>query len=463
MKDYEKTIAQTLTDAQTTLEGLSNAEVQRRAAQYGRNRLKEGRKTPLIKRFLQQLADPMIIILLAAALISGVTSVLQGESMADVFIILIVVIINAVLNVLQESKAEKAVASLQEMSAATSKVLRDGRQQTVASEALVPGDVILLEAGDAVPADARVIEAASLKVEEAALTGESVPVTKQTEPLKEENGRAVPLGDRSNMVYMGSTVAYGRGKAVITQTGMQTEMGKIADALDKAEKSQTPLQIKLSQLSKTLTYLVVGICAVVFAVGVLRHEPVLDSFMVAVSLAVAAIPEGLAAVVTIVLSIGVIRMSKRSAIIRKLTAVETLGCAQIICSDKTGTLTQNRMTLVCAYADGEKTPEGIAAGRSDLGGKFAGEHIAHGAQTFMRVKLVHTRNADDHSLHHTEDGIVGIIVKLLYIGVGGHGTIIQTLLHGDGKRAVAGFKSLRRTVDKVMILAGVVKRKLRVE
>ena len=348
MKDYEKTIAQTLTDAQTTLEGLSNAEVQRRAAQYGRNRLKEGRKTPLIKRFLQQLADPMIIILLAAALISGVTSVLQGESMADVFIILIVVIINAVLNVLQESKAEKAVASLQEMSAATSKVLRDGRQQTVASEALVPGDVILLEAGDAVPADARVIEAASLKVEEAALTGESVPVTKQTEPLKEENGRAVPLGDRSNMVYMGSTVAYGRG---ITQTGMQTEMGKIADALDKAEKSQTPLQIKLSQLSKTLTYLVVGICAVIFAVGVLRHEPVLDSFMVAVSLAVAAIPEGLAAVVTIVLSIGVIRMSKRSAIIRKLTAVETLGCAQIICSDKTGTLTQNKMTVVETAGD----------------------------------------------------------------------------------------------------------------
>ena len=351
MKDYEKTISQTLADVKTMPEGLSDAEVQRRAAQYGRNRLKEGRKTPLIQRFLQQLADPMILILLAAALISGVTSVLQGESMADVFIILIVVIINAVLNVLQESKAEKAVASLQDMSAATSKVLRDGRQQTVPSEALVPGDVILLEAGDAVPADARVIEAASLKVEEAALTGESVPVTKQTEPLKEENGRAVPLGDRSNMVYMGSTVAYGRGKAVITQTGMQTEMGKIADALDKAEKSQTPLQIKLSQLSKTLTYLVVGICAVIFAVGVLRHEPVLDSFMVAVSLAVAAIPEGLAAVVTIVLSIGVIRMSKRSAIIRKLTAVETLGCAQIICSDKTGTLTQNKMTVVETAGD----------------------------------------------------------------------------------------------------------------
>ncbi len=351
MKDYEKTISQALTDEQTTNEGLSDAEAQRRTAQYGRNRLKEGQKTPLIKRFLQQLADPMIIILLAAALISGVTSAIQHESMADVFIILIVVIINAVLNVLQESKAEKAVASLQEMSAATSKVIRNGRQQTVASETLVPGDIILLEAGDAVPADARLIEAASLKVEEAALTGESVPVTKQTDPLKEENGRTVPLGDRTNMVYMGSTVAYGRGKAVITQTGMQTEMGKIADALDKAEKNQTPLQIKLSQLSKTLTYLVVGICAIIFVVGVLRHEPVLDSFMVAVSLAVAAIPEGLAAVVTIVLSFGVIRMSKRNAIIRKLTAVETLGCAQIICSDKTGTLTQNKMTVVETAGD----------------------------------------------------------------------------------------------------------------
>ncbi len=351
MKDYEKTIEQALTDAQTTTEGLSDAEVQRRTAQYGRNRLKEGSKTPLIKRFLQQLADPMILVLLAAALISGVTSAFQGDSMADAFIILIVVVINAVLNVLQESKAEKAVASLQEMSAATSKVIRNGHQQAVPSEALVPGDIILLEAGDAVPADARVIEAASLKVEEAALTGESLPVVKQTEPLNEENGRAVPLGDRSNMLYMGSTVAYGRGKAVITQTGMQTEMGKIADALDKAEKGRTPLQIKLSQLSKTLTYLVVGICAIIFVVGVLRHEPALDSFMIAVSLAVAAIPEGLAAVVTIVLSIGVIRMSKRSAIIRKLTAVETLGCAQIICSDKTGTLTQNKMTVVETASD----------------------------------------------------------------------------------------------------------------
>ena len=346
MRDYEKTAKQALADAGVTSAGLSETEARRRQGQYGKNKLKEGKKTPLLQRFLAQLADPMILILLAAALISGVTSLMQGESMADVIIILAVVTINAVLGVLQESKAEKAIAALQEIAAATSKVIRDGEQRTVRSEELVPGDVIVLEAGDAVPADARLIACASLKVEEAALTGESVPVNKQLEPLQGENGKPIPLGDRKNMVYMSSTVAYGRGQAVITQTGMETEMGKIADALSNAQEGETPLQIKLNQLSKTLTYLVIGICLAIFAVGLLRQEPVLDSFMVAVSLAVAAIPEGLAAVVTIVLSLGVTRMSKRNAVIRKLTAVETLGCAQVICSDKTGTLTQNKMTVV---------------------------------------------------------------------------------------------------------------------
>ena len=346
MRDYEKTAKQALADAGVTSAGLSETEARRRQGQYGKNKLKEGKKTPLLQRFFAQLADPMILILLAAALISGVTSLMQGESMADVIIILAVVTINAVLGVLQESKAEKAIAALQEIAAATSKVIRDGEQRTVRSEELVPGDVIVLEAGDAVPADARLIACASLKVEEAALTGESVPVNKQLEPLQGENGKPIPLGDRKNMVYMGSTVAYGRGQAVITQTGMETEMGKIADALSNAQEGETPLQIKLNQLSKTLTYLVIGICLAIFAVGLLRQEPVLDSFMVAVSLAVAAIPEGLAAVVTIVLSLGVTRMSKRNAVIRKLTAVETLGCAQVICSDKTGTLTQNKMTVV---------------------------------------------------------------------------------------------------------------------
>ena len=273
-----------------------------------------------------------------------------------------VVVINAVLGVVQESKAEKAIEALQEIAAATSKVIRGGHQMTVKSEELVTGDIIVLEAGDAVPADARIIECASMKIEEAALTGESVPVTKTDKALAAGQNGDVALGDRKNMVFMGSTVVYGRGKAVVTATGMDTEMGKIADALAKAEEGKTPLQQKLGQLSKILTYLVVGICVVIFAINLIRSlavgdglsvDIVLDTFMVAVSLAVAAIPEGLATVVTIVLSIGVTNMSKRNAIIRKLTAVETLGCTQIICSDKTGTLTQNKMTVVDHFGDNE--------------------------------------------------------------------------------------------------------------
>ncbi|MBE5761548.1 MAG: cation-translocating P-type ATPase [Clostridiales bacterium] len=340
-------------------QGLSSSEAKKRLEANGKNKLDAAPGKSLIRRFLEQLTDPMIIILLAAAAISGVLAVIENESFADVIIILAVVIINAVLGVYQENKAEKAIEALQEMSAATSKVMRDGQVMTVHSEDLVVGDVVLLEAGDAVPADGRILQSASLKVEEAALTGESLPVTKFIDiiNLKEEQ-KDVPLGDRKNMVYMGSTVVYGRGVAVITATGMDTEMGKIAGALAQAEEGQTPLQIKLSQLSKILTWLVLGICVIVFGVQLLRaggldFEVVLNSFMVAVSLAVAAIPEGLAAVVTVVLSIGVTNMSKRSAIIRRLTAVETLGCAQIICSDKTGTLTQNKMTVVDFFGDNE--------------------------------------------------------------------------------------------------------------
>lgn len=340
-------------------DGLSTAEAATRLEKHGKNRLKAEKGKSLLRRFLEQLADPMILILLAAAAISGILAVVENESFADVIIIGAVVIVNAVLGVYQESKAEKAIEALQQMSAATSKVLRDGKLQTIHSEDLVVGDVIVLEAGDAVPADARLLESASLKAEEAALTGESVPVTKYMKAIGLVDGaKDVPLGDRKNMLYMGSTVVYGRGKAVITATGMDTEMGKIADALQKAEDGQTPLQRKLNQLSKTLTWLVLGICAVVFAVqlikaGSLNFELALSSFMIAVSLAVAAIPEGLAAVVTVVLSIGVTNMSKRNAIIRRLTAVETLGCAQIICSDKTGTLTQNKMTVVDHYGENE--------------------------------------------------------------------------------------------------------------
>lgn len=279
--------------------GLSSEEAAVRLEKNGKNRLKAAKGKSLIVRFLSQLADPMIIILLVAAAISGVLAVTQGESFADVIIILSVVIVNAVLGVYQESKAEKAIEALQEMSAAKSKVLRDGKVQIIPSEDLVVGDIILLEAGDAVPADARILESASLKAEEAALTGESVPVSKFIDIINlRENEKDVPLGDRKNMLYMGGTVVYGRGVAVVTAVGMDTEMGKIADALQKTEAGETPLQIKLNQLSKVLTWLVLGICAVVFGVqllktGSLDFELVLNSFMVAVSLAVAAIPEGL--------------------------------------------------------------------------------------------------------------------------------------------------------------------------
>ncbi len=345
--------------------GLTAAEAARRLEQNGRNRLKAAKGKSLIQKFLEQLADPMIIILIVAAVISGVLGVVENEGFTDTIIIMAVVLLNAVLGVYQESKAEKAIEALQEMSAAMSKVLRGGQVLTVPSEELVVGDIILLEAGDAVPADARILESASLKVEEAALTGESVPVTKFIDIINLKNGENdVPLGDRKNMLYMGSTIVYGRGKAVVTATGMDTEMGKIADAISSASDGETPLQIKLHQLSKVLTWLVLGICVVVFGVQLIRagsfsFDVALASFMAAVSLAVAAIPEGLAMVVTVVLSIGVTNMSKRNAIIRRLTAVETLGCAQIICSDKTGTLTQNKMTVVDCFGENEAA---IAAG-----------------------------------------------------------------------------------------------------
>lgn len=352
MKEYLQKSKEVLQNLKSSAEGLSMDEAQKRLEQNGKNKLKEAKKDSLLVRFFNQLKDPMIIILLAAAGISGITAAYSGESFTDVIIILAVVIINSVLGVYQESKAEKAIEALQAISAATSKVIRDGKIQVIKSEDLVVGDVILLEAGDSVPADARLLDSASLKIEEAALTGESVPVDKVINALNLGDEKDISLGDRKNMVYMGSTVVYGRGSAVITATGMDTEMGKIADAITQAQENATPLQIKLNQLSKTLSWLVLGICVFIFIFSVFRLYPnitsdgVLSTFMIAVSLAVAAIPEGLAAVVTIVLSIGVTNMSKRNAVIRKLTAVETLGCTNVICSDKTGTLTQNKMTVV---------------------------------------------------------------------------------------------------------------------
>lgn len=380
MKHYLEQVENVFSQLRSGANGLSSEEASIRLETDGANRLAEAPKVPIWKRFLLQFADPMIIVLLVAALVSFITSLVEGESLADVFIILFVVILNAVLGVIQESKAEDAIDALKEMTKAKCKVLRDGNLCVISSEELVIGDVILLEAGDAVPADARLIEAASLKAEESALTGESVPTNKLADTLVSESSD-VPLADRSNMVYTGTTIVYGRGKAIVTATAMDTEMGKIAKAITDAGEEKTPLQTKLAQLSRVLTVAVLGICAVVFAINLITADSVnggviLDTFMVAVSLAVAAIPEGLSAVVTIVLSMGVSKMAGRNAIIRKLTAVETLGCTQIICSDKTGTLTQNKMTVVEHFtgnlhllcccnslcSDSEINEDGIATG-----------------------------------------------------------------------------------------------------
>lgn len=347
-KVYSEDVRQVLTDLHTDRNGLNDDEVKKRLQKYGSNKLVEAKKKTALQRFFEQLKDPMLIMLIAAAAVSGITNRIAGESMAEVFIILIVVVLNAVLGVVQEGRAEAAIEALQTMTAAVCKVIRDGHQMTIPAEDLVPGDIVVLEAGDAVPADGRLIEAASLKIEESALTGESVPVDKIIRIITQKD---IPLGDRANMCFMGTNVVYGRGLAVITDTGMHTEMGKIADALNQSEDQTTPLQKKLDELGKKLSLLVIFICIFIFVFDLLKERQftltgILNTFMIAVSLAVAAIPEGLATVVTVVLSIGVTRMSKENAVIRRLSAVETLGCTQVICSDKTGTLTKNQMTVV---------------------------------------------------------------------------------------------------------------------
>ena len=398
MKFYLEPTEKVFSAVESSEKGLTSAEAEQRLAKYGKNKLKEAEKDSLFKKFINSLADPMIIMLLVAAAIQAVVTVLENganfefKDFADVLVILVVVIINTIMSLVQDSKAEAAMDALMEMTAATSHVLRDGEVVTIKSEDVVIGDIVVLEAGDAVPADCRIIESHSMKVEEAALTGESVPVTKMIDALNCAAGNDdVALGDRKNMLYSGSTIVYGRGKAVVTAVGMDTEMGKIADALSDAEQEQTPLQKKMAELSKFLTKLVIVICVVVFAVGlieslVLSDQPfswellgntALSTFISAIALAVAAIPEGLPAVVTIILSIGVTAMSKRQALIRKLTAVETLGCTQIICSDKTGTLTQNKMTVVDHFGDNEKLIAEAMALCSDAqiddAGKVTGE------------------------------------------------------------------------------------------
>ena len=378
MEWYQLETEAALGRAKSSRQGLSGAEAARRLTECGPNRLKEQKQAGLFQRFLQQMADPMIVVLLAAAAVSGGAAAVAGESFADVFIILAVVVINGVLGVYQEHKAEQAIQALQKLTAAHSRVLRGGRPLEVASEELVPGDLVLLEAGDAVPADGRLLECVSLRTEEAALTGESLPVEKNTRPAAANT----PLAERRCMAYLGSTVRYGRGKLLVTATGMNTEMGRIAGALAETAQGKTPLQQTLAGLSRTLSALVLAICVFLFGFSLWRSGSVdlpvvLDTFLVAVSLAVAAVPEGLAAVVTIVLSVGVTRMSRQGAVIRRLTAVEALGCAQVICTDKTGTLTQNRMevqschgqqkplaTALALCTDAELEPDGTAQGEA---------------------------------------------------------------------------------------------------
>lgn len=344
--------------------GLSASKAAALLAQYGENRLKEKKKKTNLQRFLEQFKDVMILILLAAALISFVIACIEGNPIEffEPALILIIVVLNAVMGMLQESKAEKALDALKSMSAPHARVIRDGEEKIIDAAGLVPGDIIKLEAGDFVPADARLLKSVSLKSEESALTGESVPSEKDAQSQVKEDA---PLGDRSNMVFSGCSITYGTALAVVTQTGMNTEMGKIAGLLEGEEETQTPLQKKLAQLGKYLGFMALAACAVIFIVGLINGINVLEIFMTAVSLAVSAIPEGLPAIVTIVLAIGVQRMVKKNALIRRLPAVETLGSASVICSDKTGTLTMNRMTLTKAYIDGAAQPEEISSSNSE--------------------------------------------------------------------------------------------------
>ena len=347
---FNKTVDEVESTLKTNAEnGLTAEEAKKRQEEYGLNELKAKKKKSLFVKFLEQFKDFMIIILIISAIISGVVGVAQGEGFTDTIIILVVVVVNAIIGVAQENKAEKSLEALQKLSSHVAKVVRDGKLQVIQSKELVPGDIVILETGDYVPADLRIIEAVNLKSQESALTGESVPVEKMAAKIEDEK---IGIGDRVNMLFSSSLITYGRGKAVVVETGINTEVGKIADIINTAEEQGTPLQQKLNKLGKTLGIVALAICAVIFVVGLLYGKEPIHMFMTAVSLAVAAIPEGLPAVFTIVLAIGVQRMVKRNAIVKKLPAVETLGSASVICSDKTGTLTQNKMTVEKVFCDG---------------------------------------------------------------------------------------------------------------
>ena len=338
-EEVEAIVKELHTDIQN---GLTKQQVEINREKFGKNELQAKKKKSLFIKFLEQFKDFMIIVLIIAAIVSGAVGIAEGEGITDTVIILIVVIVNAIIGVAQENKAEKSLEALQKMSAHASKVIRDGQMMVIASKELVPGDIVVLDTGDYVPADLRIIEAINLKSQESALTGESVPVEKYAESISE---REVAIGDRSNMLFSSSLITYGRGKGIVVETGMNTEVGKIAAIINDTEEGTTPLQEKLNKLGKTLGIAALVICVIIFIVGLCYGKEPLHMFMTAVSLAVAAIPEGLAAVSTIVLAIGVQRMVKRNAIVKRLPAVETLGSASVICSDKTGTLTQNKMTV----------------------------------------------------------------------------------------------------------------------
>lgn len=348
---FNKSIEETCKILETNINiGLNNTQVQEKINKYGENKLKEKKKKSLVIKFLEQFKDFMIIVLIIAALVSGAVGIAEGEGITDTIIILIVVIVNAIIGVTQENKAEKSLEALQKLSSHAAKVIRNGELIVVPSSNLVPGDIVVLETGDYVPADLKIIEAVNLKSQEASLTGESVPVEKNTEIIEQDE---IDIGDRNNMLFSSSLITYGRGKGIVVETGMNTEVGKIAGILSETGDNETPLQNRLNKLGKALGIVALVICAVIFVIGILYGKNWIDMFMTAVSLAVAAIPEGLAAVSTIVLAIGVQRMVKKNAIVKKLPAVETLGSSTVICSDKTGTLTQNKMTVQKIYVDNE--------------------------------------------------------------------------------------------------------------
>ena len=350
MKWFNKNVDDIEKELSTNVKnGLNSEEVQQKREKYGFNELQEKKKKSIWIKFLEQFKDFMIIILIIAAVISGIVGYMQGEGFTDSIIILIVVVMNAVIGVMQENKAEKSLEALKKMSSYSAKVLRDGKVTVVPSRELVPGDIVIMETGDYVPGDIRITEAINLKSQEASLTGESVPVDKCADILENED---VNLGDRKNMLFSSSLITYGRGKGIVVETGMNTEVGNIAGMLNSVEETETPLQQKLNKLGKSLGIMAIVICIIIFIIGLAYGKNVIDMFMTAVSLAVAAIPEGLAAVSTIVLAIGVQRMVKRNAIVKKLPAVETLGSASVICSDKTGTLTQNKMIVQKLFANG---------------------------------------------------------------------------------------------------------------